>query len=153
MFFPCKQFDKVELEKMFTSQICILFYFFAREKPKSTSIQPILSLTRMSTRMKHSCNTFLKLFLATITNWEAKSQTKKVIGIRLPSQAGEGSRYHVKDPSPYQVWENITFNKTIPSCYQKSVILVYLKAALHRQIDFSSGLHLMPMHHRRFWKE
>lgn len=45
MFFPCKQFDKVELERMFNSQICILFYFFAREEPESALIQLILSLT------------------------------------------------------------------------------------------------------------
>lgn len=65
--------------------------------------------------------------------WLWTPQTKKAIGIKA-SQPGERSRYQIKDPSLYHLWENITFNKATPLCYQESVSILYLKAAFHTLI-------------------
>lgn len=140
---------------MFDSQICILFYFFARQKPESAFMFRWYLVWHLLTWMKHR-NVWFP-YISEVTSghyYKLGSQAPdKESDWHKAAQAGRRKKQVTCQGSfPMLLWKNITFNKTIPSSYQKSVFLLYFKVELHRQLDFSRGLHLILMHHRRSGK-
>lgn len=152
MFFPCSNLIKLNWKIRSTLESVFYFTFLLRVKPESALIQLIFSLT--SVDMDEAYVQYISEMISGQYYKLGSQAPNKEIDWHKAAQPGRRKKpVSCQGSFPTPALGEHCFPQNHTKLLSEICYPSLFKAALHRQFDFSSGLHLIPMHHRRFWKD